>query len=35
VKDVKDLGHGRRNRISGFIADPPCFIELNMEQLEQ
>jgi hypothetical protein len=35
VKDVKDLGHGRHNRKSGFIAAPPRFIELSMEHLEQ
>jgi hypothetical protein len=36
VKDVKNLGHGRHNMISGFIiAASPHFIELNMERLER
>ncbi|MGA2309965.1 MAG: hypothetical protein ABSG57_10515 [Candidatus Bathyarchaeia archaeon] len=36
VKDVKNLGHGRHNIISGFIiAAPPRLIELNMERLER
>jgi hypothetical protein len=35
VKDVKYLGHRRHNRMSGFIAAPRRFIELNMEHLEQ
>jgi hypothetical protein len=35
VKDVNDLGGGRHDSKSGFIAVLPLFIELNMEHLGQ